>query len=316
VSQSLIPIAAKPNARAHALMSSVNRLKSKDWWLSVMQHSSQKQYSAEHAISLQWEVLAQSLQKRDIKAHKGDFGHVLVIGGDHGFAGAVRLAAEAALRVGAGLVSVVTHKEHLSVVNDDRPEIMCHSTSDLSWLLRKATVIVLGPGLGKSAWSKKLFRQAIAASQPKVIDADALNLLSEKPRSQSHWILTPHAGEAARLLGCTSSDIERDRLHAVKSLVKKYSGVAVLKGHHTLIQDAEEGPFVCHAGNPGMASGGMGDVLSGVIAGLLAQHFSLLSAAKTGVMLHALAGDEAAKQGERGLLASDLFLHLRRWVNP
>ncbi|HLD84238.1 MAG TPA: NAD(P)H-hydrate dehydratase [Coxiellaceae bacterium] len=277
-------------------------------------------HGASETMVLQWSQLSQAFKKRPRDANKGDFGHVLVIGGDYGFGGAVHMAAEAALRVGAGLVSVATHAEHVLSINETRPEIMCHAVEEpiaLESLLKKATVIVVGPGLQQNNWSKDLFKTALKTIKPTVVDADALNLLSKNPQKENHWILTPHVGEAARLLSCDSHGIQKDRVHAIKTLVKKYDGVVVLKGAGTLIADKKEGPFICNAGNPGMASGGMGDVLSGVIGGLLAQHFSLLSAAKTGVMLHALAGDLAAKEkGERGLLASDLMPYLQRLVNP
>lgn len=269
--------------------------------------------------NLAWPLLSQQFDRRNRAAHKGDFGHVLVIGGDYGMGGAVRLAAEAALRVGAGLVSVATRAEHVALVNSNRPEIMCHAVknaADLSDLIQKATAIVIGPGLGKSEWSLELLKVALNAKQPKIIDADALNLLSEQEYKYCNWILTPHVGEAARLLHCTIEQVQADRIKTVKKLSDQYGGIIVLKGAGTLIQCEDERPYICNAGNPGMASGGMGDVLSGVLGGLLAQNFSLLSAAKTGVLLHAMAGDLAAANGERGLLASDLMPYLRQLVNP
>jgi len=268
---------------------------------------------------LEWSLLSQQFTKRDRLAHKGVFGHVLIIGGDYGMAGAVRLAAESALRVGAGLVSVASRPEHLCTVSASRPEIMCHAiqkSADLLPLLEKATVIVLGPGLGKSTWSYELFKVALNTSKPIIIDADGLNILSEFPCKNENWILTPHPSEAARLLHCTVEEVQQDRTFSAKHLADHYGGVIVLKGAGTLIQIKKEQPFLCAAGNPGMASAGMGDVLSGVIGGLLAQHFSLLSAAKTGVLLHAMAADQAvAKKGERGLLAMDLMRYLRQLVN-
>lgn len=269
---------------------------------------------------LEWSLLSQQFQKRDKAAHKGDFGHVLVIGGDHGMGGAVRMCGEAALRVGAGLVSIATHEEHIALINAERPELMCHvvnGAADLLPLLTKATVIAVGPGLGKSDWSRELFQVVMNSSLPMVVDADGLNLLSESIQKNDNWILTPHVGEAARLLRCKSDEVQANRSAAVRQLQAKYSGIAVLKGEGTLIQTTESAvPFLCAAGNPGMATAGMGDVLTGVIAGLLAQHFSLSSAAKTGVLLHAMAGDLAAeKAGERGLIATDLMPYLRQLVN-
>lgn len=269
---------------------------------------------------LDWTELSQQFHQRDKAAHKGDFGHVLVIGGDHGMGGAVRMCGEAALRVGAGLVSIATHEEHVALINAERPELMCHAVNgaiELLPLLKKATVIAVGPGLGKSGWSRELLNVVLETSLPLIVDADALNLLSESPQKKNNWILTPHVGEASRLLHCTSEAVQANRYEAVKKLQSQYDGVAVLKGAGTLIQTNESTiPFLCEAGNPGMATAGMGDVLTGVIAGLLAQHFSLSSAAKTGVLLHAMAGDLAAENvGERGLLAMDLMLYLKKLVN-
>lgn len=264
-------------------------------------------------------LLSSVFSPRSRDAHKGDFGHVLIIGGDYGMGGAVRLGAEAALRVGAGLVSVATHPEHVALVSSVCPEVMCHGiekASALESLLDKASVIIVGPGLGKTKWSRHLFELAIEVDLPKVVDADALNLLSESPRVEHNWILTPHPGEAARLLQQAIESIQADRIESANALVNRFGGVVVLKGAGTIIQMENEMPTICPYGNPGMATAGMGDVLSGVMGGLLAQHFSLLSAAKIGVLLHSVAGDEAAKAaGERGLIATDLMLYLQRLVN-
>lgn len=267
---------------------------------------------------LQIKPLKKLLPARPRNAHKGLFGHVLVVGGDHGMAGAVRLAGEAALRVGAGLVSVATRSEHINTVSSDRPELMCHAVhhpNDLQKLIARSTVIVLGPGLGQSAWSQELFNTVLMTTQAKVIDADGLNLLAHFPRKRDDWILTPHAGEAARLLECTSEQIQKDRDGSVKKLQTLFGGVSVLKGAGSLIA-TDNSMSICKAGNPGMASGGMGDVLSGVIGALLAQGLNLQQAAEMGVCLHASAGDLAAKaSGQRGLIASDLMLYLRKLMN-
>lgn len=259
------------------------------------------------------------LSPRPRDAHKGFFGHVLIMGGNYGMAGAVRLAGEAALRVGAGLVSVVTQPEHMTAITSSCPEIMVHSfknIKELKPLFTKANVIVMGPGLGQTRWSKLLFKKVLSLSQCKVIDADALNLLAHSPKKSEQWILTPHAGEAARLLKCNTKEIQADRINSVNQLQKRYGGVAVLKGAGSLVC-TDHSLSICKAGNPGMASGGMGDVLSGVIGGLLAQGFDLQQAAELGVCLHAHAGDLAAQQcGERGLIARDLMPYLHRLVNP
>jgi len=268
---------------------------------------------------LSWKDIRRHLPSRARDAHKGLFGHVLIIGGDYGMGGAVRMAAEAALRVGAGLVSVATRPEHVTTVNACRPEIMCHQVSkadDLDPLLMRATVVVIGPGLGQSDWAKNLLSKIVESKLPKVLDADALNLLSQNPTVLNHAILTPHPGEAARLLGITREQVQEDRLGAAAALQKRYQATVILKGAGTLIYSENE-VAVCHAGNPGMATGGMGDVLSGVVGGLLAQGFDPDTAAEIGVFVHAAAADRAAEEGgERGLLPCDLMPHLRRLVNP
>lgn len=251
-------------------------------------------------------------------AHKGDHGYVLIIGGDQGYSGAVRMAGEAALRVGAGLVSIATHPAHAAQINTGRPELMCHgvqNASQLAPLLEKANSILIGPGLGQSKWAVELFLLALKSAKPGVIDADGLNLLAHVPEKKANWILTPHPGEAARLLGLTSAQIQQDRFSSVTAIQAKYHGIVVLKGAGTLIAGAGE-IAVSTTGNPGMASGGMGDVLAGAITGLIAQGFSLKDAAQHGVYVHGMAADLAAGQGgERGLLASDLLPFLRQLVN-
>lgn len=259
------------------------------------------------------------LAPRARDAHKGLFGHVLIVGGDYGMPGAVHLAAEAALRCGAGRVSVTTRPEHIGVVASGRPEIMIYgisSAQELEPLLAKSTIIVIGPGLGQSSWSEDLFYKALNAPQAKVVDADGLNLLAQNPSVFSNWVLTPHAGEAARLLKTEITTIQMNRTQAVYQLQAKYNGVVILKGADSLVC-TENTLSMCQAGNPGMASAGMGDVLSGVIGALLAQDLSLQQAAELGVCLHANAGDMAAQVfGERGLLAMDLMPYLHKLVNP
>ena len=258
------------------------------------------------------------LKKRDRCSHKGNFGHVLVVGGDLGFSGAIKLAAEAALRIGAGLVSVATHVSHAQSINMTRPELMCHGvegSQDLLPLLNKATVIVIGPGLGQSLWAKELLECVVNSDKPLVVDADALNLLAKKQQYRDNWVLTPHPGEAARLLSCSTQDIAKDRLLAVSQLQKCYGGVAVLKGAGTLIKNAKT-VTLSTKGNPGMATGGMGDVLAGMIAGLIAQQGALYQTAVDAVYLHGEAADLSAEvEGERGLLASDLMPLIRRLIN-
>lgn len=260
------------------------------------------------------------LRPRPRDAHKGDCGHVLVVGGDNGYAGAARLAAEAAARSGAGLVSVATRTAHAAAITAMRPELMCHgveSAADLDPLLRRATVIVVGPGLGQGAWGQGLLGRLLQAPLPLVVDADALNLLGQDPLHRKDWVLTPHPGEAGRLLGEPAALVQQNRFAAAAGLQASFGGVVVLKGPGTLVLGDDGMPGICNGGNPGMASGGMGDVLSGIIGGLIAQGLDLREAAGAGVCLHAAAADAAAAaEGERGLLASDLFPWLRRLVNP
>lgn len=262
---------------------------------------------------------AAGLAPRERTGHKGLYGHLLVIGGDHGMPGAARMAAEAGARVGAGLTSIATRSAHSATLNLARPELMCHGVEtpqDLDALLQPANALTVGPGLGQGSWGKALFYKAIEANMPMVVDADALNLLSKEPQRHDHWVLTPHPGEAARLLGCSSEEVQADRFAAVRELQKRYGGITVLKGSGTLIHNGQAPTRLSTWGNPGMGSGGMGDVLAGVIGGLLAQHFSLMDAACVGVTLHGMAGDKAAAQdGERGMLAMDLMPHLRHLAN-
>lgn len=269
---------------------------------------------------LELESLLSTLAPRRRTAHKGDFGHVLVIGGDcgpgYGYGGAALMAAEAALRCGAGLVSVATRGAHISGILARRPEIMACAVEQhhaLLSLLPKATVIVIGPGLGQSPWSEQMLYHAMQyAAQhpvPVVMDADALNLLAEGrlvSNLPTQVILTPHPGEAARLLRTSVAAVQEDRFAATLQLQQAYRATVILKGAGTLVASTE-GLSLCDYGNPGMATGGMGDVLSGVLGALLAQGLPPGPAAELAVCLHAAAADVlAGENGERGLLASDL----------
>jgi ADP-dependent NAD(P)H-hydrate dehydratase / NAD(P)H-hydrate epimerase len=262
---------------------------------------------------------AMHLPPRARDAHKGDCGHVLAIGGDRGTAGAIRLCGEAALRSGAGLVSIATRNENLFALNSARPELMVngvHGPQELQPLLDRADVLAVGPGLGQGAWGHALWLTALDTGKPLVLDADGLNLLAREPHHfNEHAVMTPHPGEAARLLGTTIAQVQTDRFAAARALAQRYGAVAVLKGSGSLIAHPDGRLDVCTWGNPGMASGGMGDLLTGVIAALLAQGCSAWDAARIGVGLHARAGDLAARHGERGLLASDLLEPLRALGN-
>jgi hydroxyethylthiazole kinase-like uncharacterized protein yjeF len=269
--------------------------------------------------------LATLLLPRKRCAHKGDHGHVLVIGGNKGMAGAARMAGEAALRSGAGLVSVATRPEHVAAIVSTRPEIMCHGVENkgqLKPLLNKVSCVAVGPGLGQDSWAQQLLSAVLETTIPLMLDADALNLLALEPLPRSSWVLTPHPGEAGRLLQMSTAQVQQDRFAAVSNLQSRYGGVAVLKGCGTLVCGAENDIALCDAGNPGMATAGMGDVLTGVLAGLIAQTNgaqpnNLSAAARAAVYIHATAADLASiDHGERGLLATDLLPYIRYLVNP
>jgi hydroxyethylthiazole kinase-like uncharacterized protein yjeF len=269
------------------------------------------------------EDFADSFPPRERTAHKGDNGHVLVIGGNTGMGGAVRLAGEAALRGGAGLVSVATRPDNVTALTAGRPELMVRGIdtgNDLDALLERADVIALGPGLGTDDWAQHVYARALASGVPLVMDADALNLLAMQPVRRDDWILTPHPGEAAHLLRADTAAIQADRPGAVQALVNKYGGAVLLKGSGTLIASNElDCPWLIQAGNPGMATAGMGDVLTGLTAALLSQadaSVSLADIAAAAAWAHATAGDQAAVSGERGLIATDLLLELRTCLNP
>jgi NAD(P)H-hydrate epimerase len=262
-------------------------------------------------------IASVTIPKRQRCSHKGSYGHVLVVGGEQGYGGAARMAAEAAARSGAGLVSIATRSAHAGFIAISRPEIMCHgveSDTELEPLLSCSSVCAIGPGLGKSQWAKALLDAALSAQKTMIVDADALNLLAEKPVYYERWVLTPHPGEAARLLQCPVAGIQQNRFKAVVELQQKFGGVVVLKGTGTLIADGQT-ITVSNTGNPGMASGGMGDLLTGIIAALIGQGWSLFDAAITAVYIHGKAADRAAVDGERGLLATDLLIHLRQLLN-
>ncbi|WKT60834.1 NAD(P)H-hydrate dehydratase [Microbulbifer thermotolerans] len=263
----------------------------------------------------------QRLPARAADAYKNQFGHVLVVGGDSGTGGAALMAAESAARAGAGLVSLATHPQHLVASLTRRPEVMAHpviSGQELEPLLEMPDVIAVGPGLGRAPWGEQLLARAGRADVPLVLDADALNILAGgrvlAGVRRHDWVLTPHVGEAARLLGCGTRDVLADPRAAAIAIQKKFSGVVVLKGAGTLIAHPN-GVDLIKGGNPGMASGGMGDLLTGVIAALIGQHMTPLEAARLAVWLHGEAGDRAAADGQRGLLATDLLPHIRKLVD-
>lgn len=278
-------------------------------------------YSSQTPASqrINYSLLKYLLPRRGRSAHKGHYGHVLIVGGSPGFSGAAVMAGSAAGRVGAGLVSLATHPSRADVIGTGRPELMVHAVEtagELKPLVEKATVIAIGPGLGQSEWAMNLLSLVLETTLPLVLDADALNLLAKEPVQNDRWVLTPHPGEAARLLETDTAAVQSDRFAAVREIQQRYGGTVVLKGSGSLISDRYGNTWICDGGNPGMASGGMGDVLTGVVAGFLAQGYLAADAARLGICVHAEAGDRAALAGERGLLAMDLVQELRRLVNP
>jgi NAD(P)H-hydrate epimerase len=244
---------------------------------------------------------------------------VLIVGGGDGMPGAARLAGEAALRVGAGVVKVGVAPESVMAVAAGRPELMVYglrSAQDLAPLMGWADVVAIGPGLGQDGWARALAAACFAGDRPLIVDADALSLLAEGvERGRANWILTPHPGEAARLIGCGTAAIQADRLGALRQIVERFGAIAVLKGAGTLIGGPAQVPGICERGNPGMAAPGMGDVLTGAIAGIEAQIGDPWVAARVGVLAHAMAGDAEGRNGERGVLASEVARELRTWVN-
>ena len=263
--------------------------------------------------------LSQWLKPRRATSHKGDHGRLLVIGGDHGTAGAIRMTSEAALRSGAGLVRVLTHKQNIAPLLTARPELMVQELTPeaLDDGLEWADVIVIGPGLGQGDWGKKALKKVENSQKPMLWDADALNLLAISPEKRQNRIITPHPGEAARLLNIKTAEIESDRLHAAQRLVKRYGGVVVLKGAGTIIASQQGELAFADVGNAGMASGGMGDVLAGIIGALSGQKLSLYDAACAGCVVHGATADAiAARYGTRGMLATDLLSELYLFVNP
>ena len=254
---------------------------------------------------------------RKFRSHKGTFGSVLVVGGNYNMGGAVALAGEAALRTGAGLVRVLTRKEHISSILGRTPELMVFETKSkrqIESIISQSDVILVGPGLGRDSWAEKLLNAVLKNNSKIILDADALNLLTERKITsfRSKCIIsTPHPGEAARLLSVSSGEVQKDRFRAAEAIQKFIGGIVILKGNGTLIFDGKNF-LICPYGNPGMATAGMGDVLGGVVASLLAQGFEKKFASSLAVSLHAAAADKISSEGLRGIIASDLMLPMRQ----
>jgi NAD(P)H-hydrate epimerase len=270
-------------------------------------------------IFLQGEQALPHLGERAASSHKGSIGLAVTIGGNLGMPGAIRLASESALRCGAALVAICCQSQHQLLLATARPEFMFapSNANDLSYssFYDKAKVLLIGPGLGRDTWAEALAQLVFETDVLRVVDADALYFVAKHKAYASNWVLTPHPGEAATLLNCQVADIEADRYQAVKAIAQQYGGICVLKGAGSLISDGKR-IFVNTSGNAGMASGGMGDVLSGVITALVMQMPDIFDATRLAVYLHGKAADIIAQQqGARGILASDLFKPLQFLVN-
>lgn len=286
-----------------------------------------------HLFSQNWHSLNHKLRPRNMASHKGHFGHTIIIGGYDGMSGAAVLAATSAAKSGSGRISGWVGERCAQALIQRTPEVMAQAIelSQISKIISNTELVgktyVIGPGLGRTDWSAK-WLESISNNEDirqslQVWDADALFGLasfeeSHINRFNSNRILTPHPGEAARLLNTTTAEIAKDRYAAALEIASRYGGVCILKGAGTIISDGAGFQVVCPVGNPGMASGGMGDVLAGLVGGLLAQKFSLMDAATLAVSIHGEAADRAAgpRNHYRGLLASDLFVHFAELLNP
>ena len=250
--------------------------------------------------------LGSRLPRRPEHAHKGTAGTVIIVGGDEGMPGAVRLAAAAAYRTGAGLVGAIVHPRNASNLAAAYPELIALTPAQAAPMWERATVAIIGSGLGRGAFAHEQWVDLDRHRIPAVIDGDGLYWLAQERRVTAR-IVTPHEGEAARLLGCTVREIGADRFGAARAIARAYGAICVLKGAGTLIDDGTQ-TWVCPFGNSAMATAGMGDVLAGIIGSLLAQGADEWSAAVLGVFIHARAGDASrARIGARGVVAQDVI---------
>ncbi|MBN1771738.1 MAG: NAD(P)H-hydrate dehydratase [Deltaproteobacteria bacterium] len=282
------------------------------------------------AVLLDEALVASLLPARPRDGHKGTFGHLLVVAGSRGKSGAAVLAAQAGVRSGAGLVTLATRGDVRDAVEARVRETMVeellpapgtplpHETLDRRWnaLARGKTAAAVGPGCGTDEPAADALRRIVARSNlPLVVDADALAALAGRPdlvrRAPAPRILTPHPGELARMLGTTTEEVQTDRLGVALRVAREWKAVVVLKGARTVVAAPDGRAYVNPTGNAGMASGGSGDVLSGIVGGLLAQRIDPLAAACVGVWVHGAAGDRAAGDSDgRGLAARDLIAGL------
>jgi hydroxyethylthiazole kinase-like uncharacterized protein yjeF len=243
---------------------------------------------------------------RNRNSHKNHYGNLLIIGGDQGMSGAVALAAQAALRSGAGLVTALVHPECRGNLASF-PEIMVLGWDALESRLAQASVVVIGPGLGDSAAAARCLQSLHQVDLPMVVDASALKTDFLHSLKSKQVVITPHPGEAAALLSVASAEIQADRLGACERLTETFAATCVLKGSGTLIGQQAATPALNPTGNPGMASAGMGDVLSGIIAAMLGQGLTPFEAAKSAVYLHGLCADYCCTERDQtGLIASDI----------
>jgi len=249
---------------------------------------------------------------RKHNSHKGLFGSVVIAGGHDGMLGALILSGHAALRSGCGLVEVVSNNEQAVMISVHCPELMTASSIKASRLMDKTDVIAVGPGLGLNSQSKEVLQYCTDQKKPLVIDADALTLIANNCQFNKNAVLTPHPKEAATLLNTDVQSIQNNRILAAQSISKKYQAVTVLKGSGTVITDNNGQVYICPYGYSGMATAGMGDVLTGIVAGLMAQGLTCLSAAISATLCHALAAESCHKGN--GLLASDVINQLPKEI--
>jgi len=284
---------------------------------------------ADHLLG--FESLSRSVRVRNPDSHKGDYGHVLIIAGSQGKTGAAVLSCQAAFRVGAGLVTLGIPKSLNSIMEEKLTEVMTEPLSEekpgflgissfekIERLIEGKKVLALGPGISNQESVVKLVHRIIEESTiPLVIDADGINALSLDPgplkRAKIPVVLTPHPGEMARLVGLSSKEVQKDRITIARDFAQKHGCYLVLKGMRSLIAEPEGNVFINPTGNAGMASGGMGDVLTGMIPGFLAQGYDVATSTKLAVFVHGWAGDLVAlEKGPVGLIAGDLVNEIPR----
>ncbi|NMT65459.1 NAD(P)H-hydrate dehydratase [Marinobacter orientalis] len=269
------------------------------------------------ARRVDWAGIHKAIPRRPRAAHKGRFGHVLIVAGDRGYGGAGLMTAEAASRAGAGMVTLATRPEYVAPALARCPSVIVQGLihgSELPPLISAADVIVCGPGIGQGAWGQQMLQQVVASGKPRVLDADALNLMASRvAQPAENQILTPHPGEAARLLECGVEDIENDRIQAAEEIRRLFGGVILLKGAGTVVVSGAAVPDIINGSNPGMATGGMGDVLSGILGSLYAQLGEAHLSASAAAALHLAAANRASETlGYMGLLPIDVIDALPR----